>query len=41
MVDLSGISVDLPDMPSMSLADLLGGLDVNVSADGWGLLPRA
>lgn len=34
LVDLSGISVNLPDMPQMDLGDLLGSLDVNVSADG-------
>ena len=38
MVDLGGISVELPDMPALSLADLLGSLDLNVSADGMGQL---
>ena len=35
MVDLGNIEVDLPDMPSMSLGDLLGNLDLNVSSDGF------
>ena len=35
LVDLGNIEVDLPDMPSMSLGDLLGSLDLNVSKDGF------
>ena len=35
MIDLSGISVDLPDMPSADLGELLGSLDVSVSEDGF------
>lgn len=34
LIDLSKISINLPEMPQMDLGDLLGSLDVNVSADG-------
>lgn len=33
MIDLSGISVSLPDLPEMSMEELLGSVDLNVSAD--------
>ena len=33
LIDLSQISVQMPDMPEMSLSDMMSGLEVNVSAD--------
>ncbi len=38
MLDLSKINVELPDMPSLSLADLIGNLDLSVSANGMNRL---
>lgn len=35
MLDLGNIQVDLPDMPSVSMGDLLNSLDLNVSSDGF------
>lgn len=35
MVDLGNVEIDLPDIPSMSLKDLMGNLDLNVSSDGF------
>lgn len=35
MLDLGNIQVDLPDMPSVSMGDLLKSLDLNVSSDGF------
>lgn len=37
-LDLGDISVSLPDMPSMSLGDILGNLDVSVSPGGMAQL---
>ena len=34
MVDLGSVPVDLPEMPSTSLGDILGDLDVTASPDG-------
>lgn len=34
MIDLSSISVDLPQMPSVDLGELIGSLDLSISADG-------
>ena len=34
LINLDGISVELPDMPQISMGDMLGGLNVSVSADG-------
>ena len=35
MVDLGDVKVDLPDMPAMSMSDLMSSLDFNVSSDGF------
>ena len=35
MTDLGNIQVNLPDMPAMSMGDLLGSLDLDVSSDGF------
>lgn len=35
MIDLSGIRVDLPDLPEADLEEILGSLDVAVSEDGF------
>nr|WP_294493097.1 ABC transporter ATP-binding protein/permease [uncultured Mediterraneibacter sp.] len=35
MIDLNGISVNLPDMPSMDLGEILTGLDVTISEEGF------
>lgn len=35
MIDLKNIQVDLPDLPAMSIGDLLGSLDLDVSSDGF------
>ena len=41
MADLSGISVDLPDLPSVSLETLLKDLDLNVSSEGFSEMARS
>lgn len=33
-IDMGSISVDLPDMPAITMEDLAGSIDLNVSADG-------
>ena len=38
MIDLGDISVDLPEMPVLSLGDIMGELDVTVSPDGMSAL---
>ena len=35
MTDFGNIQVNLPDMPAMSMGDLLGSLDLDVSSDGF------
>lgn len=35
MADLSGISIELPDLPAMSLGDLMKDLDLNISSEGF------
>ena len=35
MIDLGSIQVELPDMPAMSMEDLLGSLELDVSSDGF------
>ncbi len=40
-LDLGDISVSLPDMPSMSLGDILGNLDVSVSPAGMAQLANS
>ena len=35
MTDLGNIQVDLPDLPAMSMGDLLGSLDLDVSSEGF------
>ena len=41
MADLSGIRVDLPDLPSVSLETLLKDLDLNVSSEGFSEMARS
>ena len=38
MIDLGAVSVDLPEMPALSLGDIVGNLDVTVSPDGMSAL---
>ncbi len=38
MIDLSSISVDLPQMPQIDLGDLIGSLNLSISAEGLGQL---
>lgn len=35
MIDLSDISIDLPDMPAMDLEEVMGDLDVSISEEGF------
>ncbi|HJD41391.1 MAG TPA: ABC transporter ATP-binding protein/permease [Candidatus Mediterraneibacter quadrami] len=41
LADLSGIRVDLPDLPSVSLETLLKDLDLNVSSEGFSAMARS
>lgn len=41
MLDLGKVSVELPDLPETSLKDIVGDLDVTVSADGMAVLAES